>query len=212
MDPDLEIVICTAYSDHSWHQMAEKLNRHDKFVILKKSFDSIEVMQLANAFTERRRLEKELAEYTREVEASELRIRTVLNALPQPVFVLNEDMRIVEFNHAAGIMFDSASEQVVRRRGGDIMHCINSKDNVGGCGQSPGCQSCVVHKSVRSVLADTFVAPLRRRLRRDSRCHSSTRAGNALSSVSRGARRSAIAASMASVSTVFDLKRPCRRV
>src|SRR5208337_295456 len=49
VDPDLQIVICTAYSDCSWDEMLEKLGRSDRLVILKKPFDSIEVLQLANS-------------------------------------------------------------------------------------------------------------------------------------------------------------------
>ena len=53
IDPDLEIVICSAYSDYSWADMARKLGRPDRWVILKKPFDNIEVLQLAHALTEK---------------------------------------------------------------------------------------------------------------------------------------------------------------
>jgi len=49
--PDLQIVICTAYSDYSWDEMLAKLGSSDRLVILKKPFDTIEVLQLANALT-----------------------------------------------------------------------------------------------------------------------------------------------------------------
>jgi two-component system, NtrC family, sensor kinase len=49
--PDLQVVICTAYSDYSWDDMIEKLGTSDQLVILKKPFDTIEVLQLANALT-----------------------------------------------------------------------------------------------------------------------------------------------------------------
>jgi CheY-like chemotaxis protein len=152
VDASLEIVICTAYSDHSWHQMAVKLNRQDKFVILKKPFDTVEVLQLANAFIEKRRLEQELAEYTSEVEASELRIRTILNALPQPVFVVDDNVRILEFNTAAGALLASDREQVIRQRGGEVLRCIHSAKTGAGCGLSAACQTCALRNSVTSVM------------------------------------------------------------
>lgn len=49
--PDLQVVICTAYSDYSWDEMLAKLGNSDRLVILKKPFDHIEVLQLANALT-----------------------------------------------------------------------------------------------------------------------------------------------------------------
>ena len=54
--PDLQIVICTAYSDYSWEEMLKKLGYSDRLVILKKPFDSIEVLQLAISMTEKWRL------------------------------------------------------------------------------------------------------------------------------------------------------------
>lgn len=56
IDPDLQIVICTAYSDYSWDDMQEQVSPGDRLLILKKPFDAIEVKQLANALTEKWRL------------------------------------------------------------------------------------------------------------------------------------------------------------
>src|SRR5882757_3639097 len=57
--PDLQIVICTAYSDCSWSEMHEQLRPLDRLLILKKPFDTIEVLQMANALTEKWRLLQE---------------------------------------------------------------------------------------------------------------------------------------------------------
>jgi two-component system, NtrC family, sensor kinase len=51
--PDLQVVICTAYSDFSWEEMIHKIGRSDSLLILKKPFDNIEVLQLANALTQK---------------------------------------------------------------------------------------------------------------------------------------------------------------
>lgn len=47
LDPDIQIVICTAYSDYSWDQMNKQLGNKDNYLILKKPFEAIEVRQLA---------------------------------------------------------------------------------------------------------------------------------------------------------------------
>ncbi len=52
-DPDLQIVICTAYSDYSWDDMVEKLGQTDKLLILRKPFDVIEAEQAAHAFSKK---------------------------------------------------------------------------------------------------------------------------------------------------------------
>jgi len=54
--PDLQVVICTAYSDYSWGSMTARLEHRDSLVILKKPFDAVEVLQLAAALTEKWRL------------------------------------------------------------------------------------------------------------------------------------------------------------
>jgi two-component system sensor histidine kinase/response regulator len=52
-DPDLQVVICTAYSDYSWNDMMTRLGNSDRLLILKKPFDNVEVLQLAHALTEK---------------------------------------------------------------------------------------------------------------------------------------------------------------
>jgi two-component system sensor histidine kinase/response regulator len=52
-DPDIQIVICTAYSDYSWDEMSKRLGSSDKLVILKKPFDNVEALQMATALTEK---------------------------------------------------------------------------------------------------------------------------------------------------------------
>lgn len=53
IDPDLQVVICTAYSDHSWSDMTAQLTFADQWVLLRKPFDNVEVLQLASALTEK---------------------------------------------------------------------------------------------------------------------------------------------------------------
>lgn len=50
-DPEIQVVICTAYSDLSWNQIASRLGVTDRLLILRKPFDSIEVQQIASSLT-----------------------------------------------------------------------------------------------------------------------------------------------------------------
>jgi two-component system NtrC family sensor kinase len=58
--PDLQVVICTAYADYSWQEMIHVIGRSDSLLILKKPFDTIEVLQLANALTQKWSLNHEV--------------------------------------------------------------------------------------------------------------------------------------------------------
>ncbi len=49
--PELQVVICTAYSDYSWDEIVKQTGMRDNLLILKKPFDNVEVVQLAHALT-----------------------------------------------------------------------------------------------------------------------------------------------------------------
>ncbi|MEQ1858658.1 MAG: response regulator [Chthoniobacteraceae bacterium] len=60
-DPDLQVVICTAFSDYSWDEMVSKLGHSDQLLILKKPFDQVEVLQLACSMTKKWSLARQAA-------------------------------------------------------------------------------------------------------------------------------------------------------
>ncbi len=68
-DPRLEVVICTAYSDQPWHEIAGALGRTDRLLILKKPFDAVEVRQLALALTTKWHLARAAEARHRELES-----------------------------------------------------------------------------------------------------------------------------------------------
>ena len=58
--PEIQIVVCTAYSDYSWEEMIHKLGHSPNLVVLKKPFDNIEALQLAHALTEKWHLNRKV--------------------------------------------------------------------------------------------------------------------------------------------------------
>jgi two-component system, sensor histidine kinase and response regulator len=58
-DGDIEIVICTAFTDYSWEEIVSALSQRDKLLILRKPFDAIEVSQLASCLTRKWDLAKQ---------------------------------------------------------------------------------------------------------------------------------------------------------
>jgi len=71
-DPDLQIVICTAYSDYSWEQMFAKLGTSDRTYVIKKPFDREEILQIVHTLTEKRRLARlEKAKLQRAMQAQD---------------------------------------------------------------------------------------------------------------------------------------------
>jgi len=70
VDPELQIVICTAYSDYSWEELLGKLEAYaERFLILKKPFDHVEVRQLATSLARKWTLARQARARVDELEA-----------------------------------------------------------------------------------------------------------------------------------------------
>jgi PAS domain-containing protein len=78
-------------------------------------------------------------------------VRTVLDAVPLPIFVVDEDMRIFDFNIAAGKTLGEPREYILRRRGGEALHCLHRNDTPEGCGRGPSCDDCIIGNTVKAA-------------------------------------------------------------
>lgn len=87
IDPEMQVVICTAYSDRSWNEIQSALTARDRWLVLKKPFDKVEVLQLAQALTEKWHLTR-LSRLQLATLEEHVNIRTV--QLRQAVQVKNE--------------------------------------------------------------------------------------------------------------------------
>jgi signal transduction histidine kinase len=85
-EPDLQVVLCSAYADYSWDEMVRRLGSSQRLLILRKPFDTIEVRQMAHALAEKwdllRRSHQQMealshavSERTRELEDTNARLR-----------------------------------------------------------------------------------------------------------------------------------------
>jgi diguanylate cyclase (GGDEF)-like protein len=50
-DPDIQVVVCSAYSDYDWMDLLARLGRSDKLIVIKKPFEPIEILQSASALS-----------------------------------------------------------------------------------------------------------------------------------------------------------------
>ncbi len=77
--------------------------------------------------------------------------RVLFNAMPMPVFVVDEDTSILEYNAAAARLLGRDNKAILQRRSGEVLHCIHSTDVPEGCGRGPACPDCVVRQSVAAA-------------------------------------------------------------
>jgi diguanylate cyclase len=115
IDPNVQVVICSAHSDYDWTEVVARLDHSDKLLVVKKPFEPIEVMQCASALTRKwqnemtlRRhvesLERVVEDRTRGLEAANRQLRHLathdaLTGLPNRILL--EDRLSQAIAHAA---------------------------------------------------------------------------------------------------------------
>jgi diguanylate cyclase len=50
-DPDIQVVVCSAYTDYDWLELLSRLGHSDKLIVVKKPFEPIEILQCASALS-----------------------------------------------------------------------------------------------------------------------------------------------------------------
>jgi two-component system, cell cycle sensor histidine kinase and response regulator CckA len=80
--PDLQAVICTAYSDYSWDDLIQRFGHKDNLLIIKKPFETVEVLQVAHALARKWMLGRQTRLCTEDLE---LRVQERTQKLHQEV-------------------------------------------------------------------------------------------------------------------------------
>jgi predicted signal transduction protein with EAL and GGDEF domain len=96
-DDDVGIVICSAYSDHSWEEMTAAFGKTDRVLILKKPFDTVEVRQLAHALQRRWELSRlaalKVQDMTAVIDAQTRELRAANEALKTEAALREDALR-----------------------------------------------------------------------------------------------------------------------
>ncbi len=89
--------------------------------------------------------------------------RQLLDAIPGFAFLMDDDVSILEYNATAQSLLRRDRRKILRRRGGDVLHCVHSHDAPEGCGRGPYCKRCLLRKSVNQAV--TGAQCVRKRVR-----------------------------------------------
>jgi diguanylate cyclase len=68
IDPDVQVVICSAHTEYAWSELRSRLGPSDKLLVLKKPFESIEVQQAASALCRKWHNEQMLRRHVEDLE------------------------------------------------------------------------------------------------------------------------------------------------
>jgi signal transduction histidine kinase/response regulator of citrate/malate metabolism len=106
VEPDLQIVICSAYSDYSWGDLIAKIGQSDRLVILKKPFDNVEVLQLSLALTEKWHL----------LQQSRLQLETLQRAVTERTAELRKEIVVRKSAEEEAHLAQQAAETASRSK------------------------------------------------------------------------------------------------
>jgi PAS domain-containing protein len=76
--------------------------------------------------------------------------RAIFDALPLPAFIVDEDVRMLDFNAEAEKLLGAAPKSALRRRGGEVLHCVYAESV--GCGKSKPCKNCIIRNGVNDSI------------------------------------------------------------
>lgn len=77
-------------------------------------------------------------------------LRSIIDALPSAIFVVDSNFTIFDMNPAAAELFGIDSDVELYRLCGETMHCMYAATAKDGCGTSEYCPDCVVRNSVEN--------------------------------------------------------------
>lgn len=141
--PELQAVICTAYSDYSWDDMTRRLGYTDNLLILKKPFETVEVLQLAHALSQKwilarqarlrmEDLDRMVRQRTEELRVSEERFSKAFHCSPHAAAILSvTDRRFLDVNQMFLDLSGYSAEQLAAQADHDLRlwqknDCISS--------------------------------------------------------------------------------------
>ena len=95
IDPDIQVVVCSAYTDYDWLELLSRLGHSDKLIVVKKPFEPIEILQCASALSRKwanaralkqhvESLELVVTDRTRGLEAATASCGTSPRTMPSP--------------------------------------------------------------------------------------------------------------------------------
>jgi PAS domain S-box-containing protein len=132
-DPELNIVISSAYSDYPWDEISERFeHKRRQLLFLSKPFQTAEVRQIAVALTSqwllarevadrRRALESEIGRRTEDLRDTQQRYLTIFENMHDAALLIDVDTHaVVDANRQSMLLFGLSKEEMHRKSCHDL--------------------------------------------------------------------------------------------
>ena len=83
--------------------------------------------------------------------------RTIVEAIPLPVFLVDDQLQVYRLNQAANRLFWLDPAVILRQQGTEVLHCLQRADLMQGCGRGVSCADCVIRTSTLECMASRKV-------------------------------------------------------
>ena len=133
-EPDIEIVIMTAYSDKTLPEIVSDMELLHKLLYIRKPFSREEIQQITLSLTGKWNIEQELAKHQRELEDSNQqlefsnkRLQAVLDATGDAIGMFDADGRLQVANQGYEKLFDATESELKQISPSDLIERIGER-------------------------------------------------------------------------------------
>ncbi|MBC8355209.1 MAG: PAS domain S-box protein [Planctomycetes bacterium] len=112
IDPNIQVVICTAFSDYNWEETCEKLEQSDRFLILKKPFDVAVIRQMASSLLEKHELRQQVQQQIADLSRESTYARAIIDSSYDAYLEANSEGQIVDWGSKAEALFGWTADDI----------------------------------------------------------------------------------------------------
>lgn len=145
---EVPIVFLTGHSEKEYVDRVKEIS--DYGYVLKNSGEFVLIESIKNAFTlfdTKMQLKNEIEDH----KDTEEELDTIYQHTPLLMVLLDEDRRVKRANTYVSEYTETAAEELVEKRVGEVLRCLHHLDDPQGCGYGPSCENCTIRQTVKET-------------------------------------------------------------
>lgn len=145
-DPNIAIIVLTGLDDEKMG--IDALNKGAQDYLVKGRLQGELLDKSIRYAIERKQAEEE-------VKRSEQKLRTILEAIPSTILIMDDHLMVKTVNGASKQTFGIPETAIVNYRWCNALRCIHAEETPEGCGFPESCRDCQVRNTVLTALLGT---------------------------------------------------------